>query len=96
MQSKNLKAINGGFMRLGEQIGYKVFDHNNISLSFPTESMTVSDIIQMLERLAGLKFFTQAVSEKEILLWSEYGFENNSKSSVIFKLIGNPKTCCSG
>lgn len=83
-------------MRLSEQVGYKVFGHNNINLPFPTDSMTVSDTIQMLEKFVGKKLFTEAISEKEIRLWSEYGFEKNPKSSILFRLIGNPKSCCGG
>jgi len=81
-------------MRLGEQVGYKVFDIQGNQLPIPSDSLTVNDTIQILERSSNKKLFTQVISEKEIWLWSEYGFDKNPKSSVLFKLIGNPKSCC--
>jgi hypothetical protein len=94
MQPKNLKATFGGFMRLHEQTGYKIFDDNNQMLLISTESMTVSDIVAFMSEISGFTLFTQVKTEKEILLWSHYELDKNESSRVLFRLVGNPAPCC--
>lgn len=81
-------------MRIGDQTGYKIFDEYGKLLNIPTEYMTVSDLVQFVQLMIGKPVFTDVKSEKEIWLWSEYGFSNNPTSKVLYKLTGNPKSCC--
>jgi len=83
-------------MRLHEQLGFDVFDENNHKLNIQTSHMTVSDIISFLSEKVGYHLFSQAKSDKEVLLWSAYGFSKNKDSKMLFRLVGNPKPCCGG